>query len=90
MNIIEQIRPKSESVNNIPVDEIMLTREEFPKVFAFFGELEEIIAECYVVISILSTQCGREDDMQVNQILDNCANLQHIHKNVIPFRVEKS
>ena len=47
--------------------------------------LLRIVSECYQVIGILASECGRFDDPEVQKILDNAGSFEILHEDVLPF-----
>lgn len=48
-------------------------------------ELETLCGEAYQVIGVLSDDCGRFQDQEVQDVLDNLGDQKLIHKDVLPF-----
>lgn len=48
-------------------------------------ELERLLAEAYQVVSVLAEDAGRWSDTDVQQMMDNLAEMKFVHENVLPF-----
>ncbi len=59
--------------------------EEIAQLKARIEELGTLCGEAYQVVGVLSDDCGRFADDEVQHVLDNLSDQKLIHKDVLPF-----